>query len=212
MSITILDKTYKTDEEELILCIDSLDKHANFLGKFTNLKFLLIDCKEPSTFITEFDNLFTLEYLLYFSNGLALLPESIGKLARLEALYLHNNALTELPESIGNLVRLKELHLDNNRLTTLPSSLSKLVNLQVLKLQKNNLISIPAELEKLKIVMKIDDSSYQIDNLSLDGEILIFSKLNKELTNIPSGIKKIYIREGKEYIKKIPFGCKIMTF
>jgi Leucine-rich repeat (LRR) protein len=145
------------------------------------------------------------------SNQLSLIPESIGKLVNLRQLILTNNQLAVIPESIGNLVNLETLYLDRNKLTTLPESIGELVNLKTLNLQRNNLVLIPAGLVKIKKTITITNSSYQIDNLSQDGEILIFSDLGTELTNIPASIKEIHMGRGIKFLTKIPFGCKIIT-
>jgi hypothetical protein len=49
--------------------------------------------------------------------------------------------------------------------------------------------------------------------LLIDNEILIFSELDVELTNLPTNLKEIWI--GKESTKlnhKLPFGCVIKYF
>jgi hypothetical protein len=55
-------------------------------------------------------------------------------------------------------------------------------------------------------------SSYEINNLSEDTEFLIFTCLNEELTNLPTGLKEIFIGERNKNEKlnhKLPFGCVI---
>jgi hypothetical protein len=42
----------------------------------------------------------------------------------------------------------------------------------------------------------------------LDTEFLIFSRLDEELTNLPTGLKEIWIgAEDEELNHKLPFGC-----
>jgi hypothetical protein len=61
--------------------------------------------------------------------------------------------------------------------------------------------------------LSIGISTYEIDNLLADNEILIFSELDVELTNLPTNLKEIWIR--KESIKldhKLPFGCVVKYY
>ena len=98
--------------------------------------------------------------------------------------------LSSLPVEIGNLVNLKVLHLDNNKLT-----------------------SLLAEILNIKKSLIIDETSYEINNLSLDTEILIFNKLSIELTNLPITLKEIWLNGGINInLIKIPFGCEIKYF
>jgi hypothetical protein len=49
--------------------------------------------------------------------------------------------------------------------------------------------------------------------LLVDTEILIFSELKEELTNLPTGLKEIWIRGGNKKLNhKLPFGCVIKYF
>jgi hypothetical protein len=49
--------------------------------------------------------------------------------------------------------------------------------------------------------------------LLADAEILIFSELDEELTNLPTGLKEIWIREENEILNhKLPFGCAVKYF
>jgi hypothetical protein len=59
----------------------------------------------------------------------------------------------------------------------------------------------------------MDVSSYEINNLSTDTEILIFSNLEEELTNLPTGLKEIWTyKVNKKLNHKLPFGCVIKYF
>ena len=59
----------------------------------------------------------------------------------------------------------------------------------------------------------MDTSAYEINNLLVDAEILIFSDLDEELTNLPTGLKEIWIREENEKLNhKLPFGCAVKYF
>jgi hypothetical protein len=51
--------------------------------------------------------------------------------------------------------------------------------------------------------------------LLADTDFLIFRCLDKELTNLPTGLKEIWIRaenENKKLNHKLPFGCVIKYF
>jgi hypothetical protein len=56
-------------------------------------------------------------------------------------------------------------------------------------------------------------NSYEINNLLADTEFLIFSLLNNELTNLPTGLKEIWIKQEKDGLNhKLPFGCVKKNF
>jgi hypothetical protein len=61
-------------------------------------------------------------------------------------------------------------------------------------------------------------NSYEINNLLADTEFLIFYQLDEELTNLPAGLKEIWINkedednENKKLNHKLPFGCVIKYF
>jgi Leucine-rich repeat (LRR) protein len=123
--------------------------------------------------------------LNYYDKKISKLPESIGNLVNLQYLHLHNNQLTALPESISKLVSLEYLYLHNNQLTTLPESIDNLVKLKELSLYNNQLKNLPASILNIKKSLRIWVNAYEINNLSMDIEFLIFSYLDKELTNLP---------------------------
>jgi len=103
--------------------------------------------------------------------------------------------------------------LKNNCLTNLPSVISNLGNLKELKLQNNKLNILPIELLKIKLKLKIDETSYEMDNLNIDSRILIFSSLITQITNLPINLKQIWLSKNiKEYNIKIPFDCEIMFY
>jgi Leucine-rich repeat (LRR) protein len=126
---------------------------------------------------------------------------------------LWSNQLTTLPKSIGKLANLKNLHLSYNELVDLPESISKLAKVEALTLIYNRLKIIPTSILNIKKSLTIDVSSYEIDNLSSDTEILIFSQLNEELTNLPTELKELWIKKGnEEFNHKLPFGCVVKYF
>ena len=60
-------------------------------------------------------------------------------------------------------------------------------------------------------IIDIDETSYEINNLDNENEILIFSNLSYEIMNLPINTNEIWL--NKEYIEKfnikMPFGCKL---
>jgi hypothetical protein len=78
-------------------------------------------------------------------------------------------------------------------------------------LDNNHLVYVPTSILNIKKSLSIYTDSYEIDNLDLDTEVLIFSELDKELTNLPTGLKELWIKKGK-INHKLPFGCVIKYF
>jgi len=118
-----------------------------------------------------------------------------------------------LPAEIANLTNLIELHLENNKLQSLPAEIGNLTNLKVLYLYNNKLKSLPAESLKIKNIVEIDDTSYNINNLNIDNEILIFRKLKIKISNLPFNTKEIWLKSNiKNYDIKLPFDCKIIYY
>jgi hypothetical protein len=80
-------------------------------------------------------------------------------------------------------------------------------------LHNNQLTSLPKSIFNIKSSLSINTNSYEINNLLADTEFLIFSNLNKELTNLPAGLKEIWIKDEKPNLNhKLPFGCVIKYF
>ena len=154
-----------------------------------------------------------LQYLYLDSNKLSSFPAEIGKLVNLQILYLKNNSLSSFPAEIGKLVNLQYLSLSNNSLSSLPAEIGKLVNLQYLRLYNNSLSSLPAEILKIKNKIIIDETSYDINNINMENEILIFSNLKIKLSNLPINTKEIWLDKSIiNYEKKTPFNCVINFF
>jgi Leucine-rich repeat (LRR) protein len=166
-----------------------------------------------TTLPNSIDKLVNLNYLYLENNKLISLPESIGRLVNLNILNLYENQLTTLPESIGDLVKLRYLSLANNRIISLPESIGRLINLETLFLDNNQLTVLPKSITNIKKSVRVYVNSYEINNLSVDTEFLIFWQLNKELTNLPIGLKEIWIHEEEKNLNhKLPFGCVIKHF
>ena len=142
-------------------------------------------------------------------------PESIGSLSNLKELYLRNNNLTSLNESIGNLSNLKTLIISNNNLTSLPESIGSLSNLRELELSNNNLTSIPESFAILTKIekLRLDETSYDINNLSMDCHSLILTSIKNNITNLPPILRTLYLKHCVNVdMIKLPYGCDIIRF
>ena len=107
------------------------------------------------------------------------------------------------------------IDLSMKQLTSLPIEIGNLVNLQHLYLEYNKLTSLPVEILNIKLSLCLDETSYQINNISNDTEILIFSELNKNLENLPLTLKTLYLHKDIDLIKhtiKLPFSCVIERY
>ena len=87
------------------------------------------------------------------------------------------------------------------------------INLQTLNLNNNSLSGLPAEILKIKNIIKIDETSYDINNINMENEILIFSNLKIKLSNLPINTKEIWLNKKIiNYEIKTPFNCVINFF
>ena len=73
-----------------------------------------------------------------------------------------------------------------------------LTNLQDLYLNDNKLTSIP---ESIKIFTKIshfilDESAYDINNLSIECEVLLFTNITNNIINLPPTLKTLYLKSN----------------
>jgi Leucine-rich repeat (LRR) protein len=190
MSVEILNRKYDINLRELDLSSNQLKSLPDSIGDLINL-----------------------EKLDLSSNQLECLPDSFGNLINLQILALSYNQLKSLPDSIGNLINLRKLGLSHNQLESLPDSIGNLINLKGLWLQKNKLKSLPTSILKIKEVLCIHDTSYQINNLNAETQILIFSELNNKLQNLPTSLTEIWIRKGNLHIEhKLPFNCELKYY
>ena len=72
---------------------------------------------------------------------------------------------------------------------------------------------MPAEILKIKNIIQIDDTSYDVNNLNIDNEILIFTNLKDKINNLPFNIKEIWLKSDiKNYDIKLPINCKIKYY
>jgi Leucine-rich repeat (LRR) protein len=145
-------------------------------------------------------------------NQLENIPVEIDGLINLEILYLNSNQLENIPSEIGRLCNLQKLYLGNNSLYSLPAEIGRLCNLEELYLNNNSLKSLPSEIKNLINLneLYLDESSYEINNLDPDCTILILSDIENPITNLPYGLKELYLKKTIDNsMIKIPFGCGI---
>ena len=162
----------------------------------------------------EYDITTTTKLDLY-NNNLTSLPESIGSLSNLQELDLSYNNLINISESIGSLSNLKKLWLSNNKLTSLPESIGSLSNLKELYLSNNNLTSLSESIATLTKIEKLnlDESSYDINNLSMDCHTLILTSIENNIRNLPPLLKTLYLKSDIDVdMIKLPYGCDIIRF
>ena len=157
-----------------------------------------------------------LQYLYLHYNNLTYIPESFSVLTKLHYLQLSYNNLTSLPESIGSLSNLKTLHLRDNNLTSLPESIKSLSNLEYLYLYNNNLTSISESIQTFTKIENfvLDESSYDINNLSMDCHTLILTDIDNNITNLPPLLRTLYLKSDRTDVDmiKLPYGCDIIRF
>lgn len=214
-------------------CVN-LTKLPDSIGKLLKLTSIHIERSGLTKLPDSLGDLVNLEKLIITNNKLYELPDTIGKLTNLSMLQLENNFLTKLPDSIGLLKNLRYLKLNHNSITQIPKSIGLLKNLQSLVFEYNNLVELPNEISELdnltdlylrgnKIIkipnslaqMKclrkyhIPISSYAINELAPDLELLVIVGLQKELINLPYSLKKVMLFKSKKTKIKLPFGCEL---
>jgi Leucine-rich repeat (LRR) protein len=97
----------------------------------------------------------------------------------------------------------------------LPESIGKLYNLEALYLSNNNLTSLPESIQTLTKIENfvLDESSYDINNLSMDCHTLILTDIDNNITNLPPILKTLYLKSDIDVdMIKIPYGCDIIRF
>jgi Leucine-rich repeat (LRR) protein len=213
MSVKILNGTYDTELQKLNLEFNLLESLPDSIGNLINLQNLTSKYGQLQSLPDSIGNLINLGILDLGYNQLSSLPDSIGNLINLQELLLFNNKFSSLPDSIGNLINLQRLDLDNNKFSSLPDSIGNLFNLQILKLPNNNFSSLPTSILKIKQALIIDDAGYQINNLNMESEMLIFSKLKDKLQNLPTSLREIWIKKGNPHIEhKMPLNCQLKCY
>jgi Leucine-rich repeat (LRR) protein len=211
MSIEILGKIYDVDCKELYLSNNQLII-PNSIGNLINLQKLYLGYNQITILPDSIGNLINLQKLDLHNNQITILPDSIGNLINLRELELCHNKITILPHSIGNLINLQKLDLIYNQIKILPNSIGNLINLRELDLKYNKIKILPNEILKIKKVLIIDETSYEINNLNVETEILIFYNLKIELKNLPVSLKEIWINKELKTNIKLPFGCEIKRY
>lgn len=76
-------------------------------------------------------------------------------------------------------------------------------------------MNIPQPILKISKIIILDESSYQINNLDLECEFLLFNKLEISLGNLPFNLKVIWLENSiniENLEIKLPFGCEIKYF
>ena len=84
-----------------------------------------------------------------------------------------------------------------------------LSNLQKLYLHNNNLTSAPESIEILTKIetLNLDESSYDINNLSIDCHTLILTSIKNNITNLPPLLRTLYLKSDIETdMIKLPYG------
>ena len=110
-------------------------------------------------------------------------------------------------------IETKELELHENQLTNLPAEISNLTNLQTLDLNNNSLTNLPTEILNIKNSLIINETSYEINNIDNETEIIVLTNLKEKINNLPISLKEIWLRiDIDESLIKIPFGCDIKYF
>ena len=134
-------------------------------------------------------------------------------MSNLNILDLSHNQLKTLPKNIDKLINLNFLNINNNILTKIPTDLHKLNNLVLIECEYNQVRIINKKLLSIKNFLNINETTYEINNLSEKIEIIIFKNLNISLSNLPPNIKEIWITEfNTKNIIKLPFETKIFLY
>ena len=90
-----------------------------------------------------------------------------------------------------------------------------LSNLQVLNLNNNKLTSLPKSIKTLieTKYFDLDESSYEINNLSMGCHTLILTSIENNITNLPPILRTLYLKSDIETdMIKLPYGCDIIRF
>jgi Leucine-rich repeat (LRR) protein len=228
--------------QELYLNNNKLTSLSKSIGRLSNLKILYLDNNNLTELPKSIGSLYNLQTLSLDNNRLINVPESIQSLSKLKYLSLTNNKLTSLwvdkkpcflsspmvmnrksetfsihdaPESIESLSNLEYLYLYNNNLTSLPKSIGSLSNLKILFLANNKLTNIPESMQTLTKIKRfeLDESSYDINNLSMDCHILVLTSIKNNITNLPPILRTLYLKSDINVdMIKLPYGCDIIRF
>lgn len=221
MPLTKLEEIHECNPNSIIkvdLSLKDLKCFPEIIYELVNLKMLDLTDNYIEEMSPKIAILVNLKKLYFGCNKLNKIPKEFGNLFNLTKLNLAYNYITEIPPEIGNLINLKVLDLRHNEFITLPPEMGKLIKLHKLFLEGNNLRFLPKQILNIKnSLIDIEDTTYDIDNLDVNCEILVFRFLNCDLTNLPIGLKQIYFKKDLEekinnFNIKLPFGCEIIYF
>ena len=90
-----------------------------------------------------------------------------------------------------------------------------LSNLKLLFLHDNNLTSISESIQTLTNIEKLilNESAYDINNLSMDCHTLVLTSIDNNITNLPPLLKTLYLKHCVNVdMIKLPYGCDIIRF
>jgi hypothetical protein len=72
---------------------------------------------------------------------------------------------------------------------------------------------LPTSILKIKQALSMNHTTYQINNLNMEATILIFSRLEIKLINLPPSLREIWIKKGNPDIEhKLPFNCELKYY
>ena len=116
----------------------------------------------------EIGKFINLKRLMLANNNLNSLPSEIKNLKNLEVLDLGHNQFTDMPKEITSLTNLKKLYLNKNPFSSLPKEIENLKNLEELELKAVRNVfesnSMLPEIFKLKNLKKLDLSYCNISS------------------------------------------------
>ena len=84
--------------------------------------------------------------------------------------------------------------------------------------RKSETFSIHAAPESIQTLTKIEDfvldeSSYDINNLSMDCHTLVLTSIENNITNLPPILRTLYLKSDINVdMIKLPYGCDIIRF
>lgn len=156
----------------------TLPKAIVNLKKLKYLRLVGVDTKHLPT---NFDQLDSLQTLVFLHPSFAELPESVCDLKNLKSLNIFSRQLQKLPDNFGNLSALESFDMRGTKVQHLPESIGNLHRLQSIELYSNDLRSLPESLIGLRNLeqFKIAGSSHL--QLSEDMQQLL-KGLGGELT------------------------------
>lgn len=163
-----------------------------------------IDVIDEELFLDRFPNL---EELLFSSNELTQLPQSIGFLTKLCVMDVSDNKLFAIPSCIRFCSHLVYLNLCNNHLSYLPFSIGRLSKLEFLSVSDNQLTELPytiCRLTKLKTLALQNNFLKTLPPLVADMEFDFISLEGNACPDIPPEIVEMGTPEILKYLKSNP--------